>query len=240
MQHDDHQILDAPTCVRRYTGSTAMTAALLILFGYFMFGSDLISAEDTSTVFIIAWQVFVHTLRLGGLLMAALAVCISIGFPMALLADAIVTAAIGALLVVSCVLFLASDGLGLDYIICGLCGFSLLASGFRCWRDYDALPAETWVESIEDVDLYGYNDDDNNDGVEAEETLPMPRSQGSQSQTQQNDQPNNEPVHFDKPKSHKHRTKSSRFEPDEAIDLDSLTLDDTPPDGFLADFGKKK
>jgi hypothetical protein len=78
--------------------------------------------------------------------MAAIAVFSSLGQPLALLLDAIVSCLIGALLIITGVLMAIGGGDLLQPFISLVCGAMFVAAGLRNGRDFSLFPAETEVE----------------------------------------------------------------------------------------------
>lgn len=117
--------------VRQNVAPAAIGAAFLLYFGFFHF------TEPTGTeLFDRASWVFYHTLRVGGLAMAAVAVWSLLGQPTTLAIDAVVTVAIGALLILTGLGMALDGGAMVQTIINVVCGGMFISSGVRNWRDY--------------------------------------------------------------------------------------------------------
>lgn len=117
--------------VRAGAGSAAIAAALLIYFGFVHLleptGSDLFSRA--------AW-VFFHTLRIGGVAMAVVAMLALTGHPIVLILDAVVSVAIGLLLPLTGVAMLIDGGGMMQPLINVICGAFFLSAGVRNGRHY--------------------------------------------------------------------------------------------------------
>ena len=112
-------------------------AALLMYFGFVAL------AEPTgSDLFSKGALVFYHTLRIGGVAMAVLAVWSLVGHKTALLADALVSVPIGGLFILSGAMMIADGGALFQSAINFVCGFMFIGAGTRNWRDYAALSGE--------------------------------------------------------------------------------------------------
>lgn len=117
--------------VRQNVAPAAIGAAFLLFFGFFQL------TEPTGTeLFDRASWVFYHTLRVGGLAMGAVAAWSLLGQPITLGIDAVVTVAIGALLIFTGVGMAVDGGAMIQTIINVVCGGMFTSSGVRNWRDY--------------------------------------------------------------------------------------------------------
>ncbi len=120
--------------VRQNIAPAAIGAAFLLYFGFFQL------TEPTGTdLFGRANWVFYYTLRLGGLAMAAIAAWSLRGQPITLAVDAVVTVAIGVLLILSGLGMAVDGGAMVQTIINVVCGGMFISSGVRNWRDYRLL-----------------------------------------------------------------------------------------------------
>ena len=116
--------------VRQNVAPAAIGAAFLLYFGF------LHLTEPTGTdLFSRANWIFYYTLRLGGLAMAAVAAWSAFGHPITLAIDAIVTVAIGGLLILTGFGMAIDGGAMGQTIINVVCGGMFISSGFRNWRD---------------------------------------------------------------------------------------------------------
>ncbi len=124
----------AAEIVRSQLGAAAVGALLMIFFGFYHVaeptGSDLYSK---------AALVFYHTLRIGGVLMAATAVGLAIGHPVALAADAFVAGLAGLLLIGTGLVMLADGGGGAQSLINFVCGAGFVSSAKHSWHVYRQL-----------------------------------------------------------------------------------------------------
>jgi len=117
--------------VRQNVVPAAIGAAFLLFFGFFQL------TEPTGTdLFGRANWVFYYTLRLGGLAMAAVAAWSLLGQSITLAVDAVVTVAIGALLILTGLGMAVDGGAMGQTIINVVCGGMFISSGVRNWRDY--------------------------------------------------------------------------------------------------------
>lgn len=117
--------------VRQNIAPTAIGAAFLLYFGFRYM------AEPTGTeLFDRASWVFFQTLRVGGVAMAVVAVWSLFGHPITLAIDAVVTVAIGVLLILTGLGMAVDGGAIIQTIINVVCGGMFTSSGVRNWRDY--------------------------------------------------------------------------------------------------------
>jgi len=117
--------------VRQNVAPAAVGAAFLLFFGFYRL------AEPTGAeLFDRASWVFYHTLRVGGLAMGAVAAWSMLGQPITLAVDAVVTVAIGALLILTGLGMAVDGGPMVQTIINVVCGGMFTSSGVRNWRDY--------------------------------------------------------------------------------------------------------
>ena len=121
--------------VRRNVGSAGLAAGLLIFFGFF----QLVKPTEGG-VGGYAALVFYHTLRFGGPAMAAVAVWSSLGHPLALFFDAVVSCLIGAILILSGVLMAIGGGSLLPTLLMVVCGALFVSAGLRNSRDFLQFP----------------------------------------------------------------------------------------------------
>ncbi|MFQ5463205.1 MAG: hypothetical protein ACE5E5_11340 [Phycisphaerae bacterium] len=119
-------IADLEERVRSNMQPAAITAGLLILFGFFAYGMP-----EGDTLFSKANLWLVYALRIGGIAMVIVAIWSSIGHGFALLADAVVSMAVGAVLVVTGVLMLIDGGGALQNVIIVICGIFFTTTGIR-------------------------------------------------------------------------------------------------------------
>ena len=117
--------------VRRHAGSAAFAAALMLFFGF-----AYLAKPDGTDLFARAWLVLYYTLRLGGVVMAAIAVWLWTGNRFALAADAAVAATVGVLFILTGLGMLATGGDSLQMIINVVCGWMFFSSGLRTGREY--------------------------------------------------------------------------------------------------------
>lgn len=110
----------------------------MIYFGFFSLaepsGTDLFSQA--------AW-VFFHTIRLGGVAMAVLALWSLSGQRLALIVDAVVSIAIGVLLALTGVVMLIDGGGALQSALNVVFGWMFVSAGRRNWSDYYAFKPAT-------------------------------------------------------------------------------------------------
>jgi len=122
--------------VRQNVAPAAIGAAFLLFFGFYQL------AEPTGTeLFDQAWWVFYHTLRVGGVALTAVAAWSLFGYPITLAVDAVVTVAIGLLLILTGLGMAADGGALIQTIINVVCGGMFVSSGVRNWKDYRLLAA---------------------------------------------------------------------------------------------------
>ena len=105
----------------------------MIYFGFYGL------AEPTGTdLFSKANWVFFHTLRIGGIALAVLALWSLSGQRLALIVDAVVSIAIGVLFAATGVAMLVDGGGTLQSVINVMFGWMFVSSGRRNWSDYYA------------------------------------------------------------------------------------------------------
>jgi len=130
-QADYRRRVELAMRVRQNVAPAAVGATFLLYFGFFHL------AEPTGTgLFDRASWVFYHTLRVGGAALAAIAAWSLLGQPITLAIDAVVTVAIGALLILTGLGMAIDGGEILQTIINVVCGGMFTSSGIRNWRDY--------------------------------------------------------------------------------------------------------
>jgi len=124
--------------VRQNVVPAAIGAAFLLYFGF------LHLAEPTGTdLFNRANWVFYHTLRLGGLAMAAVALWSMLGQGITLAVDAVITVVIGGLLILTGLAMAIDGGDMLQTVINVVCGGMFVSSGRHNWKDYRFLSPRT-------------------------------------------------------------------------------------------------
>lgn len=154
-------VIDVQARVRANTGSAALTGALLVVFGFFWFGGAVVGETGLLAT---GKDLLLYTLRLGGLLMIAIAVWCSIGIPIALLFDGVICAVIGVFIVIGAVLMMIGGGVVLGPALCVVCGVTIITTGVRDWVDYCQLPSD-----VEETDAQG---DSVDASVDFDEPLP--------------------------------------------------------------------
>ena len=113
-----------------------IAAAMLLFFGWGTSGW-LIPADATEFYETTIW-VFDWMLKIGGILLAVVAVLCFAGIRLALLCDTFVSGVCG-LIMVACPLFwILSDGFGLQYVMYVVFGFMFLNAARGCWVSYRA------------------------------------------------------------------------------------------------------
>lgn len=133
MQHADHSSTSSEiaSSVRGNALSAAIAAALMILFGFYY-----LAKPTGAGLFSLSALAFYYTLRIGGIAMAAIAVGSFVGFRPVLLVDAVVSVAIGVLLVLSGIGMLLGGGGAFQTILSVVFGGMFFSAGVRSWRDY--------------------------------------------------------------------------------------------------------
>ena len=125
------------TRVRENALSAAIAAILLSYYGFSVL------AEPTGTgAFERAALVFYHTLRIGGVMMALIAVLSIVGVRVALLLDAIASVGIGMLFAVTGIVMFADGGTGLQPLLNVLFGAMFVSSGVRNGRHFRRLRSD--------------------------------------------------------------------------------------------------
>lgn len=141
------ELVDVDRRVRRNAGSAGLAAGLLIFFGFFW-----IEGAVGPPLFLQAHYVFHYTLKIGGIMMALVALWSSWGHPLALLFDAVVSCLIGAILVVTAVLMAIGGGSLLPTFIVVVCGVLFISAGLRNGRDFFQFPVVVEKERDEAAD----------------------------------------------------------------------------------------
>ncbi len=142
-----NRFFDVEARVRQNVGSAGLAAGLLIFFGFFC-----VALPPDDGLWGYSARIFMYTLRLGGLAMAALAIWSSLGYPLALLVDAVVSCLIGASVIVTASLMLIGDGALLATLLYVVCGVLFISSGLRNGRDYAKFPVAVAEDSDEAAD----------------------------------------------------------------------------------------
>jgi hypothetical protein len=124
--------------VRQNVATAAIGAAFLLFFGFYRL------AEPTGTeLFDRAWWVFYHTLRVGGVSLATVALWSMLGQGITLAVDAVITVVIGGLLILTGLAMAIDGGDMLQTIINVVCGGMFVSSGLHNWKDYRFLSPRT-------------------------------------------------------------------------------------------------
>lgn len=120
--------------VRQNAPSAAIAAVLMIYFGFFV-----LAKPAGADLFHRAALVFCFTLRIGGIIMALIAVGSLVGHRVVLLVDGIASPAIGALFVLSALAMLFDGGGAFNCGLYVVFGAMFVSAGVRNWREYFAL-----------------------------------------------------------------------------------------------------
>jgi hypothetical protein len=120
--------------VRANAFTAAIAAALLIYFGCFR-----LSADQGGGLFGIAATALVWTLRIGGVAFALLALLSLTGQLFTLAIDAVVSIAVGVMLVLTGIGLLVGGGDILQPVISVVCAWLFIGAGVRNWRDFKLL-----------------------------------------------------------------------------------------------------
>ena len=91
------------------------------------------------TLALVAHNIFLWTMRIGGVALAVVTLWSWVGQVMALLLDAVVSVPTGVALILTAILFTAGGGVGLIVILYAVFGALFVSSGVRNWRDYRVL-----------------------------------------------------------------------------------------------------
>lgn len=219
---------DVEQRVRDNVGAAALTGALLVVYGFFMFGpahgQGLFRAGET---------VFLLTLKLGGLAMLAIAAWCAFGHLPALRADAVVSAAIGVGLIASAVLLGVGGGFSLTYALYALFGVLMLRAAGRMAAVYmecrrvKPLATDSAINTAAELV--------ETDPPTEHETRRQKLSSGAWTAAD-----NFEPISFDHDKPPTPRRKAVGEAPDDVIHLDRIPPPPDPSDGHLAKMARKK
>ncbi|MHC5110886.1 MAG: hypothetical protein ACYTHJ_13535 [Planctomycetota bacterium] len=174
------QNTDVGSRARMNTQASAFTAGMMILFGYFYF----LIPESPSNLVENANVWFVYALRIGGLLMVAVAVLCSLGHSLGLLMDAIISTTVGVVLLATGVIMLFDGGITLECAAIGFAGVMLGTAGLRIGRDYLQFAAIRALDAdrpdLEEIgDMMRQVSDNVTEGGRAEPTGPERGSRSS-------------------------------------------------------------
>jgi hypothetical protein len=122
----------ARATVRRSAVWTVVAASIMLVYGFFHFAEPSELLADTRAA--VGWWGMLYTLRVGGVLLLLSAVACLIGWPFALLLDAVVTAVAGVCLALSGVLLLSLHTIE-SYLLIAF-GALFVHSAFKSWREY--------------------------------------------------------------------------------------------------------
>lgn len=131
------EVVDVEAHVRQRAGACALTASLLLFFGFFVFGSAV-----GSELFLSGHWIFLISLRTGGLLLVGAAVACCLGTGYALLAEGVVAALAGLGILLGGAIMLAAAGPTFQTAICIIVGLMMVVSGLRIFFDFATLPGE--------------------------------------------------------------------------------------------------
>ncbi|MGD2110700.1 MAG: hypothetical protein PVI86_15080 [Phycisphaerae bacterium] len=120
--------------VRQNAGSAAIAAVLMIYFGFYV-----LAGPSGGGLFGLAGLLFYHTLRIGGVVMALVAVWSLAGHRVVLLVDGVASSTIGALLMLSAVGMVVGGGAAFDGLLYVVFGVMFISAGIRSGRHYFAL-----------------------------------------------------------------------------------------------------
>lgn len=219
MNHQSQIQSDDKQRVRRNAGSAAIAAVCMLYYGFERMG------EPTGTdLFSKANLVFFYTLRIGGIVMALLAIWCWIGHTTALIVDAVVSIGLGALFALTGVGMLIDGGGMFQSVLNVLFGWMFYAAGVNNWSTYREITSNPAGH-----DLFPPH---------SQETM-KPANIVEQIRSSHHE-PLQEPVAIDE--------SALRAEPttEEEVELEQHTIDVPPPvdtepaGGFLASFANKK
>lgn len=220
--------LDMGQRVRDNAGSAALTGALLVVYGFFMF-----AGANGTGIFRTGEVIFLLSMKVGGLAMLGVAIWSAFGHLPALLGDAVVSSLVGLGLIISAILLTIGGGFGINYALYVIFGLMLLRSAVGVGVVYFALRAqvnapeeeEEWV----DPTPLTAGDDDSSflSGMRKSQPTASADSSGQF-----------EPIIFDKTKAATPKRKTIGDSPDDAISLDDIAPA-PPPEGHLARFAKR-
>ena len=117
--------------VRRYAGSALIAALIMLYYGFEQLAEPAVTDWFTRC----NWLLY-HTMRIGGITMAAVAIWLWIGHPLALVADAVVSVAVGIVLIVTGVGMLIDGGGTLGNALIAGFGLMFASAGTSRWRAY--------------------------------------------------------------------------------------------------------
>ncbi len=125
--------------VRQNVIGAGVAAGMMLYFGYRVVG-----ISEGEGAFGLGSKLFVYTLRIGGLAMAAAALGSLAGITGALLLDGVCSVTIGVLFTLSAVLMLVGGGSGFLYILFGVL---FVVAGVRNAREWTALARERGADA---------------------------------------------------------------------------------------------
>ena len=218
-----HHVVDIEQRVRDNAGTAALTGALLVVYGFFMFG-----AAKGEGVFRTGETLFLLSLQLGGLAMLGVATWSAFGHLPSLLADAVVSALVAISLLISAVCLTVGGGFSISYALYAIFAFMLLRSAVGIGMVYLSLRAQD-VNSV-DEDVEGAEGLAVADG----DTSFLSGLQGGRSTGTASAPGEFEPIIFDKTKPPTPKRKAIGDSPDDVIHLDEVQAKVKPPEGHLA------
>jgi len=224
--------------VRGNVASAAIAALLLLYFGFRQFG--VMEGDD---LFSLAGNVFLWTLRIGGVAFAIIALWSLLGQAVVLAVDGVVSVAVGALLILTGLAMLLDGGYVVQAVPSAICGYLFLSAGLRNCREYRSLAGG--VDGSPGFGRDGY-DPRFDDRYEASRTSPPPPSLGSRllKKVDETDDLDRTPIPVDpldaipseSPDEPAFESRAPKEDaPTEPVE-DPQDDDDQPPDGFLASF----
>lgn len=122
---------DHTSGVRRHAGSAMITALIMLYYGFEQLAEPAVTDWFTRC----NWLLF-HTMRIGGIMMTAVAIWLWIGHAPALIADAVVSIAIGVVMMMTGVGMLVDGGGTLQNVLIAGFGLMFASAGVRRWRMY--------------------------------------------------------------------------------------------------------
>ena len=209
--NENDQRAHVASVVRGNVWSVAIGAALLCYYGF-----KALATPEGTDLFSRSNLLFFHTVRIGGLALAVLAVWCWLGKPLALAVDGVVSVLIGVLFILSGGGMLIDSGgsIGFNTILIMLFGMMFFGSGRRNWQTYRHLVAggrvvtEVYTETFQ---------------TPARPAAPVAHSPGRTTVVK------TPPVHVED-------APAADAAPIEQADVDD---DEAPPEGFLAAMAKK-
>ena len=129
--HNDNPQIEIRNKVRRNAGTAAIAAVLMMYFGF-----EYLQEPTGTDLFSWAAWIFFHTLRIGGITIAILAVWSWIGQPIVVAVDAVVSIIIGAIFMLTGLAMFMDGGGMFQPLLNVVFGWTFIAAARNNWSTY--------------------------------------------------------------------------------------------------------